>query len=124
MLCQIYKYSSKMSYTHRRGCPRLILGCLNQIDIKTFIKQMDSSRCHYRSNDKKSNLLYLVGAPVRTRRRPANFPTIFPRLFILRIYILTIILIKILYRKNTNLKKIRRTKFQKILTLSGIEYFC
>ena len=91
MPCQISKYSSKISYTHRRGCPRLILGCLNNMDIKKFIKQTDSSRCHYRSNDKKANLLYLVGAPERTRRRPANFHTIFPRLFILRIYILIII---------------------------------
>ena len=73
MTCKISKYSSKMFYTHRRGCPRLILACLDQIDIKSFIKQMDSSRGHYRSNDKKSNLLYLVGAPARTRRRPANF---------------------------------------------------
>ena len=59
MLCQIYKYSSKMSYTHRRGCPRLILGCLNNMDIKTFIKQMDSSRCHYRSNDKNQTFCIL-----------------------------------------------------------------
>ena len=81
MTCKISKYSSKMSYTHRRGCPRRILGCLNNMDIKKIIKQMDSSRCHYRSNDKNQTFLYLVGAPERTRRRPANFHTIFPRLF-------------------------------------------
>ena len=62
MLCKIYKYSSKMFYTHRRGCPRLILGCLDNMIIKTFIKQMDSSRGHYRSNDKKIKPFCILSA--------------------------------------------------------------
>ena len=80
MLCQNYKYSSKMFYTHRRGCPRLILECLNNMDIKIFIKQMDSSRCHYRSNDKNQTFCILSALFFCLARPELVFPAVVLRL--------------------------------------------